>query len=293
MALIPSYGKWPSTPDAGAAFVGGFKASADAASDAAALRVRQQAIAADAAQASARIQLGYQQLAQEAVQSKMELQAKQQFQQQQAMKQAQEAEIEQAYRQTQIGFKERELKNEEAITGMRLQEAAQGFQASQNFNRIYQQRLAAGDSEDVAQRTAARSAGPEMSGFAQGISGGGRAGGPALDLETKTKLEMLKQRIGEKRREIMKTPETSKETWAPLIDSVLKDERELEELLRSTRPAASIAPPSNLPPAPAAAVPQPPASMYFGQQPAFQVPQAVPQATPRTNQVGRFKIISR
>lgn len=118
-------------------------------------------------------------------------------------------------------------------------------------------------------------------------------GGPPLDAATKSRVKLLEQEIGEKRRALRDIPDTEKN-----LEKRNKVQNEIADLtfnLHRAFPAspaagAPMAPPSNMSVVPTAAVPQPPASMYFGQQPAFQFPQVLQQGQPTsTNAPGNVQ----
>lgn len=137
MAVIPTYSTGIGAPDLAGAFLGGRR-----------IRLSREQIAQQAASDAARIQLGREQLAQQAVQNEMELAAKKEVLANESLRRAQEQEIEKSYRQTQIGLKERELKQQELMDSLKIQEAARSFAAQQE----YQRRVAAGEPPEEVMR---------------------------------------------------------------------------------------------------------------------------------------------
>lgn len=121
MPVIPTYRAGVGAADLSGAYLGARRIAQEAYSDA------------------ARIQLGREQLAQQAVANEMELAVKREALARQAMKQQQEAEIVKAYRETQIGLRQRELANDEAITAMRLEDAAREFEEQQRYSRRFKE----------------------------------------------------------------------------------------------------------------------------------------------------------
>lgn len=126
MAVIPTFSSYAQTPNLAQAYLGGQE-----------IQVARERIAQQAAEAAGRIALGRQQLQAEQVANEMEWSAKKDIAARQALQQAQEFEIEKAYRQTQLGMAQRNLAMEESLTRAKLQEAAQEFEAQQEWNRKF------------------------------------------------------------------------------------------------------------------------------------------------------------
>lgn len=183
MAVIPSYTGFAATPSLGSSFLGGARIAQQGREADADRQLKRQQLAQEAqsdsarlAQAAAsdaqRIQLAREQLAQRQVENQMELEATQKMVEQKALQQAQEANIEAAYKNTQLGLQERRLKGVEAITKMRLEQAAQGFAKEQAYERRRQELMAGGGlDERQASEQAMREVGFGQAGFARAFAG--------------------------------------------------------------------------------------------------------------------------
>lgn len=283
--IIPTFHAFGPKADTANAFLGGQR-----------LRVQRESIAAEAAQAAARIQLGRETLQQRAVEAELEAKTRQEIASRNALKQQQDAEIEKSYNLTKLGMDERKLQAEEAMTAMRLAEGARSFDASQNFNRIYQQRIAAGDSEEVAQRTAARSSGPETKAFGELVGGGNaRTAAPVMNAATKSRVKLIEQEIGENRKAMLKADSEDKLNFQLKIRSLTG---ELNNLLQPPSNASTAAPaapqeqqwqvnPDSLP----YGAPKNP-MMFMGTPPTTGAVLEPPRSGSKTNRVGRFNVIS-
>lgn len=118
MPVIPSFGNFAQTPNAGSAYLGGFKSSVDI------------------AQHAQQLQLERQKLAQAAQVANIEAQSRREIAQMAAMRAQQENEIQKSYQLSQIGLKERELQNTEQRMQIEAQEAARRDALQQQQNDI-------------------------------------------------------------------------------------------------------------------------------------------------------------
>lgn len=189
MPVIPTYRAGVGAADLSGAYLGASRIAQEAYSDA------------------ARIQLGREQLAQQAVANEMELAAKREALAFQTLKNQQEQEIEKAYRQTQIGLKERELANEDAITQMKLKQAANDFAALQEYKTM----VDSGVPPDAAMRRV----GFGQPGFASAFSKTTTPVGPSLNVQ-----RLL---LNDEERSILKKP-----AW----DRTPEDNAKLEEIAK-------------------------------------------------------------
>lgn len=213
MPVVPSFRGYAETPNLASAFLGGQN-----------IQLGRERLAQEAASDAARIALGRQQLQAQQVANEMEWAARKDIAAREAMQKAQEAEIEQSYRQTQLGLMERRLRDDEAITQMKLQEAASGFEREQRYSRLQQQhylrRKAAGEPEDEARRNSAADALYEVGGT--GVSSAfGATREPSALPEFRFRYQFLQDQIKELARpyqgdEAALMPDTVKDQIAEL-----------------------------------------------------------------------------
>lgn len=126
MPQLRSFSSFAGTPGIGAAYVGGAKVAQDAISDA------------------ARISVERQKLSQDSIQANMRAQAQAQELQQKALMQSHELAVQRAYQQSMIGLRERELGNEQQRLDMEASQAAQQFQAQESMRREVEAAIASG-----------------------------------------------------------------------------------------------------------------------------------------------------
>lgn len=122
MPVVPSFGSYAPKPDMAGAYLGGQR-----------IALGREQLAQEAQQASARFAMEGQRLQEQRQIAEMELSAKMATQQQEQMRRQQEMEIEKSYRQTQIGLEERRLQQAAQLMDMKLKEAAQSFAAQQTY----------------------------------------------------------------------------------------------------------------------------------------------------------------
>lgn len=109
-------------PDFAGAYLGGQR-----------IALGREQLAQEAQQASARFAMEGQRLQEQRQIAEMELSAKMAATQQEQMRRQQEMEIEKSYRQTQIGLEERRLQQAAQVMDMKLKEAAQSFSYQQTY----------------------------------------------------------------------------------------------------------------------------------------------------------------
>jgi hypothetical protein len=152
MPLVPSFHAYAPKADLAQAYLGGQRIAQEAAADA------------------ARISLGYAGLQQRAVEAQMEAQAREKAIQAQSMRAMQENEFQKAYHDAQLGIAERRLQNEEVVAAMRLNQVKTSFEQQQLFNRLREQKKAAGMTEPKASQEAfIEAGGPGTTGFSSAL----------------------------------------------------------------------------------------------------------------------------
>jgi hypothetical protein len=267
--VIPSYTGFAATPNAAQAYSAG-----------AHTRLGYAQIAQQAQEAAARIALGREQLQQQAIANEMDLAAKKEALANEALRRAQENEIEKAYRETQLGLRQRELQGQEAMNALKIQEAARDFDAQQQFTRILNERIAAGDDPNEAAKFAAISVGPRIPGFSPSLSASSSTpqSREAASIRGKKLSSDLHNADAEMReqRKLLEKAETPEEKNIIMgrLASISRKRNALFQEQQTTTPRAASAPALNQPPqwqVPPQAIPfgAPKTSMFMGTPASF------------------------
>lgn len=128
MPVMRSFSSFAPTPNLGGAYVGGAGVGVRMVEAENALALGRAKIAADMAQANKMAAVRQQE-------AQMEAQARSEALQAATLRQQQEIEVQKAYQQAQLGLKERELSQADALMKLKTQEAAQEFDAFQNYQK--------------------------------------------------------------------------------------------------------------------------------------------------------------
>ena len=155
MAQLRSFSSYAPMPNLGGAFTGGYNAAASAA-------IARDRLAAEAAQASSQMQMQREKLQSDMVQSNMEMAARKEELQSKALREDQELSIQKQYRESMAMMQEKELGQKEQMLKLKINEAANQFNAQQSYQNEAQQLIESGTPEQDAYGRSAMKWGPQM-----------------------------------------------------------------------------------------------------------------------------------